>query len=98
MIDLSGAIVTADSGITQAAAEGIRARTAALVGVRDGGAAKATAAGAHAAFVAATAALGKAPSESLVGVVGNHLEVGRDNLKLHRRGAAVENEDVHGSV
>jgi leucine dehydrogenase len=69
-IDLSGAIVTADSGITQAAAEGIRARTAGLVGVRDGGAAKATAAGAHAAFVAATAALGKAPSESLVVIQG----------------------------
>jgi leucine dehydrogenase len=69
-IDLSGATVTADSGITPEAAEGIHARTASLVGVKDGGAAKSAAAGAHAAFRAATAALGKAPTEALVVVQG----------------------------
>jgi leucine dehydrogenase len=69
-IELSGAIVTADSGIGPAAAEGIAARTASLVGVREGGSARTAAIGAHEAFKAATAALGKPPGESLVLVQG----------------------------
>jgi glutamate dehydrogenase/leucine dehydrogenase len=69
-IGLSGAIVTPDSGITEEAAAAIAQRTPALAGVRDGGSAKTAAAGAHAALVAATAALGKAPGECLVVVQG----------------------------
>jgi glutamate dehydrogenase/leucine dehydrogenase len=83
-IELSGAIVTADSGISEEAALGIHARTKSLVGVHDGGAAKTAAVGAHAAFLAATAALGKAPSESLVVVQG----LGRVGARLGQLVAA----------
>jgi leucine dehydrogenase len=69
-IELSGAIVTADSGISPESAAAIHARTPALVGARDGGSARAAAEGAHAAFRAATAGLGKPAGETLVIVQG----------------------------
>jgi glutamate dehydrogenase/leucine dehydrogenase len=83
-IDLSGATVTADSGISLEAAAGIQARTASLVGAREGGSARAAAAGAHAAFRAATAGLGKPPGETLVIVQG----LGRVGAELARLIAA----------
>jgi glutamate dehydrogenase/leucine dehydrogenase len=69
-LEISGATVTADSGISAEAAEGIQARTSSLVGATDGACAKTAAIGAHAAFRAATAALGKAPSDALVVLQG----------------------------